>query len=297
MLITACLSCRTTGGPDKERSAAARKLTGRIRQGPKGRPTSLPESSSPECILAEGCTHHQEGPWVRPNMGQARWLARDSPETNPITTKPEAVSHVAEHVSWGPSPCCSPPGRPFPIKSFALSARVSPRTIPLRALDKSPLSGPGRDTVPLCLRFRIDSVWVLALPPPARNCCHNEWHPLCRVLRAGLNSILGPDTFVVIILVIVAGGSDYSPHPSTLPHILWRKTGGLATPHLVVDFERRGVAACHGGKNHKPCRDHLPYGTKVISCWRNRRKPVTPRVQMKTHGDGGREETSPLPVM
>ena len=33
---------------------------------------------------------------------------------------------------------------PFPIKSLALSARVSPRTIHFRVLDKSPVSGPGR---------------------------------------------------------------------------------------------------------------------------------------------------------
>ena len=35
-------------------------------------------------------------------------------------------------------------GGPFPIKSLALSAHVSPRTIHFRVLDKSPVSGPGR---------------------------------------------------------------------------------------------------------------------------------------------------------
>ena len=77
-------------------------------------------------------------------MGQARWLARDNPETNPITINPETLSHVAEQFSWVPLPYCSLPGRPFPINSFALSARVSPRTVHLWVLDKSPLSGPGR---------------------------------------------------------------------------------------------------------------------------------------------------------
>ena len=46
--------------------------------------------------------------------------------------------------SWVPLPYCSPPGCPFPIKSLALSAHVSPRTIHFRVLDKSPVSGPGR---------------------------------------------------------------------------------------------------------------------------------------------------------
>lgn len=69
---------------------------------------------------------------------QNDWL-RDHPETNPIPIKPEPVSHVAEQFSWVPSPCCSLPGHPFPIKSFALSVPVSPRTIQFRVLDKSPL--------------------------------------------------------------------------------------------------------------------------------------------------------------
>ena len=107
-------------------------------------PTNFPEFFSLESILVERCVCHQEGSWVRPNMGQARWLARDNPETNPVTMKPETVSHVAEQFSWVPLPCCSLPRHPFPIKSFALSAHVSPRTIHFQVLDKSPLWGPGR---------------------------------------------------------------------------------------------------------------------------------------------------------
>ena len=45
-------------------------------------------------------------------------LARDNPETNPITIKPEAVSHIAEQSSWVPSPSCSLLRRPFPRKSL-----------------------------------------------------------------------------------------------------------------------------------------------------------------------------------
>ena len=75
---------------------------------------------------------------------ESEWWARDNPETNPITIKPETASHVAEQSSWVTLPSCSPPGCPFPIKSLALSARVSPRTIHFWVLDKRPLSGPGR---------------------------------------------------------------------------------------------------------------------------------------------------------
>ena len=54
------------------------------------------------------------------------------------------MSHVAEQFSWLPLPYCSPPGCPFPIKSLALLAHVSPRTIHFQVLDKSPVLGPGR---------------------------------------------------------------------------------------------------------------------------------------------------------
>ena len=43
---------------------------------------------------------------------------------------------------------------PFPIKSLALSAHVSPQTIHFRVLDKSPVSGPGRGP-PSCNKWRL----------------------------------------------------------------------------------------------------------------------------------------------
>ena len=47
-----------------------------------------------------------------------------------------------------------PPRCLFPIKSLALSAHVSPRTIHFRALDKSPVLGPGRGP-PSCNKWRL----------------------------------------------------------------------------------------------------------------------------------------------
>ena len=85
--------------------------------------------------------------WTRcapPERTESEWLAKDNPETNPITIKPETASHVAELFFWVPLPYCSSPRCPFPIKSLALSADLSPRTIHFRVLDKSPVSGPGR---------------------------------------------------------------------------------------------------------------------------------------------------------
>ena len=54
------------------------------------------------------------------------------------------MSHMAEQFSWVPLPYCSLPRCPFPTKSLALSAHVSPQTIHFQVLDNSPLSGPGR---------------------------------------------------------------------------------------------------------------------------------------------------------
>ena len=76
---------------------------------------------------------------------ESEWLFKDNLETNPITIKPKTSSHVAEQFSWVPIAYCSPLGLPFPIESLALSAHVSPRKVHFWVLDKSPVSGPGRD--------------------------------------------------------------------------------------------------------------------------------------------------------
>ena len=85
---------------------------------------------------------------------ELEWLAKDHLETNPITIKPETASHAAEQFSWVPLPYCSPPGCPSPVKSLALSAHVSPRTIHFPVSDKSPVSGPGRG-LPSCNRLTL----------------------------------------------------------------------------------------------------------------------------------------------
>ena len=78
----------------------------------------LPESFSlASTWLNKACT-------TRKNSESER-LAKDNPETNPITIKLETASHAAEQFSWVPLPYCSPPRCPFPIKSLSWSARVS----------------------------------------------------------------------------------------------------------------------------------------------------------------------------
>ena len=104
----------------------------------KGDTTCLTTSQNPSLWhpswLNKACTTRKDS--------ESEWLAKDNPETNPITMKPK-TSQVAELFSWVPLLSCSPPRCPFPVKSLALSAHVSPRTIHFRVLDKNLVSGPG----------------------------------------------------------------------------------------------------------------------------------------------------------
>ena len=78
-------------------------------------PTNFPGSSLLDpARLSDACALRKD-----PN---SEWLARDKPETNPMTIKPETVSHVAEKFSLFPLPSCPPPQQPFPIKSLAWTA-------------------------------------------------------------------------------------------------------------------------------------------------------------------------------
>ena len=96
---------------------------------------------------------------------ELEWLAKDNPETNPMTINPETASHVTEQFSWVPRPSRSPPRRSFPVKSLALSAHVSPWTIHLWVLDKSPVSGPGRGPPSCNIPMQVmGSAWEIIVP-------------------------------------------------------------------------------------------------------------------------------------
>ena len=118
--VTICMSCFTTGGPGKEHGTNKPPPTGSVRERSKG-DTTCPTTSQnpspwPPSWLNKACTTRKDS--------ESEWLAKDRPETNPITIKP--ASHVAERSSWVPSPCCSLPGRPFPSKiSCTVSTCVS----------------------------------------------------------------------------------------------------------------------------------------------------------------------------
>ena len=167
-IATICMSCFMTGGPGKEHGPNKPPPTGRVQERSRGDTTTSQNPSRwHPSWLNKVCTTRKDS--------ESEWLAKDNPETNAITIKPKTVSHVAELFSWVPLPYCSPPGCPFPIKSLALSAHVSPLTIHFRMLNKSPfrvLEGvPLPATLPLMLlRFLIQNA-LLNYPPHVTPSC------------------------------------------------------------------------------------------------------------------------------
>ena len=125
-IVTIRMSYFTTGGPGKEHGTNKPPPTGRVQERSKGDTMCPTTSQNPShcrpSLLSNVRTTRKDS--------EPEWLAKDNPETNPITIKPTA-SHVAEQFSWVPLPYCSLPRHPFPIKSLALSTHVSPLTIHL----------------------------------------------------------------------------------------------------------------------------------------------------------------------
>ena len=134
------MSCFRTGGPGKEHGTNKPPPTGRAQERSKS-DTTCPTTSQNPSFWHPSWLNKERTTW---KDSESEWLAKDNPETNPITIKPETASPVAGIFSWVPLPSCSPPRCPFPIKSLALSADVSPHTIHFQALDKSPVLGPER---------------------------------------------------------------------------------------------------------------------------------------------------------
>ena len=150
------------GGPGKEHRMKEPPPTRRVLERSKGDTTCLTTSQNlcqwHPSWLNKACTTRKDS--------ESEWLAKDNLETNPITIKPETASHVTELFFCVPLSYCSPSGYPFPIKSLALSAHVSPRTVHFRVLDNSPVSGPGSDP----------SSSNNPIPALVRDHCPKHWH-------------------------------------------------------------------------------------------------------------------------
>ena len=126
-----------TGGPDKGHGTNKPPPTGRVRERWKGDTACLPKSLWLASTLAERCVCHQERLWI--GMIGHRPPGNESHHHKTRDCEPRGRAVLLVSLTY-----CSLPGCPFPIKSLALSAHVSPRTVHFWVLDKSPASGPGR---------------------------------------------------------------------------------------------------------------------------------------------------------
>ena len=146
-IIDMSISCLTAGGPGKEHGTNKLPQVRRTQERSKGRgdagPHVLPTSQNPPCWNPCWPSDTQ----ATRKEPESQWLARDNPETNPISIKPKTASHVADLFSWVLLPSSSPPEHLFLIKSLASSACMSSWIIHFQVLDKSPLSGPGRGSL------------------------------------------------------------------------------------------------------------------------------------------------------
>ena len=89
-----------TGDPDKEYGTNKPPPTGRVREKSKGDTACPSTSQNPSRLhpswLRDVCATRKEA--------ELEWLAKDYPETKPITIKAKTSSHVAEQFSRVPLP-------------------------------------------------------------------------------------------------------------------------------------------------------------------------------------------------
>ena len=83
-IVTICMSCFMTGDPDKEYWTNKPPPTGRVRERSKGDTACPSTSQNPSRYhpswLSNACATRKDS--------ELEWLAKDHPETNPITIKP-----------------------------------------------------------------------------------------------------------------------------------------------------------------------------------------------------------------
>lgn len=86
--------------------------------------SNLPETFMLESILAERWSVPPGSTLSQIKYGQSKMTGqRQLGKLTLLPVTPGTASHVAEQFSGLSLPCCSPPGCPFPIKSFALSVK------------------------------------------------------------------------------------------------------------------------------------------------------------------------------
>ena len=149
-----------TGDPDKEYRTNKPPPTRRAWEWLKG-DTTCPLPRIPLDSIHLGVCH-QERLWIRV-IGQRppgnKFHHHKTRHCEPHSKAVLLVSLTLLLSTWAP----------FPIKSLALSAHVSPRTIHFQALDKSPVSGPGRSPPSCNKRTDAEAETPILWPPNVKN--------------------------------------------------------------------------------------------------------------------------------
>ena len=141
-----------TGGPGKEHENNKPPLTEEFRKYQKKTPCVL---TPPRIIFTAILGWTMSVPPGRTLSQKAQ--PNNNLETNPITIKPEASSHLVDQF-WVPLSYWSPSGYPFPIKLLAVLAQGFSQTIHFWVSGNSPLLGPGRGLSPF-LEHR--NLWLI----------------------------------------------------------------------------------------------------------------------------------------
>ena len=122
----------------------------------------MPAQSPPETfelVLTETWTYHQEGPWVRSNLGTSKMTDSETDsEYNPITIKAKAVSLAAEKFSCINIFHCSLPRLPFLIVFSFVSMCVS-TDYSFLSVRQKPTLGPWK-RFPFLQQMELNFQWL-----------------------------------------------------------------------------------------------------------------------------------------
>ena len=169
-VVTSHMSCFTTGGPGKEQGTNKPPPTGRVQERSKGDTTCPITSQNPSLWhpswLNKVCTTRKDS--------ESEWLAKDNPETNPITIKPRLQACL------GSLSLLLSTRAPFPNKISCFVSTCVSLEIHFQVLDKSPILGPKYFLPvrrPQCKSSKLES---LSVPWEVHGCNkkRREWRSL-----------------------------------------------------------------------------------------------------------------------
>ena len=189
-----------TGGPGKEQGTNKPPPTRRVRERSKGDTTCPTTSQNPplwhQSWLNKACTTRKDS--------ESEWLAKDNPETNPITIKPETVSHSDRAVLLGSLTLLLATEVPFPNKISCFVSTCVSSDNSFLSVGQEPSFGPWKRS-PFLQQYHhvkkvkliqtsaensssLDCYWAVSSPGTDRY-YRNTSHPVPHISQASLASL------------------------------------------------------------------------------------------------------------